>query len=230
MTGVATAIGVGVAGIAAGAYESSQASSDQQAAAQSAQNTQLGMYNQTNANLAPFRTTGADATARLAGLMGVGPNAMTNAQVSSYLTNLPGYQFQMQQGTQAIDRSAASQGLLNSGATGKALQQYGQGLGSNYFGQYLNQLQFLSNQGENAAAQTGQFAQQTGAGVAGSQIYGGNAAAAGAIGTGNSITNGINQGVGLYGLYQGGYFGNGGGAGINAGNGYGSVMDMGFGE
>lgn len=201
MTGVASAIGLGVAGLGVGIYSANKAAGAQQSAANTAANTQMSMYNQTAANLAPYNAEGQTATNKLNSILGLG-GSMNADQLSNYLTNLPGYQFQLSQGTQAIDRSEAAKGLLNSGATGKALEQYGQGLGGSYLQGYVNQLQGLAGLGENAAAMTGNFATQTGQGVAGAQIYGGNAAAQGAIGTGNAVNGAINQGIGLYGLTQ----------------------------
>jgi hypothetical protein len=52
--------------------------------------------------------------------------------------NDPGYQFRLQQGQQALERSAAARGGLLSGGTGKALQQYGQDYASNEYGNVYN--------------------------------------------------------------------------------------------
>lgn len=49
---------------------------------------------------------------------------------SSFLPDDPGYQFRLQQGQQAIERSAASGGFLQSGKLGAALTEYGQQMGS----------------------------------------------------------------------------------------------------
>src|SRR6185312_2673910 len=46
---------------------------------------------------------------------------------NNFQTN-PGYQFQLNQGLQAIDRGAASKGMVTSGNTLNAEQQYGTGL------------------------------------------------------------------------------------------------------
>jgi hypothetical protein len=106
-------------------------------------------------------------------------------------------------GSQAVDRSQAAKGLLNSGATGMAQQRFGQGLAANYaLPQYLGGLESLAGRGEGAAAQTGQFGTQTAQGVAGTQMAGGSAMAAGQIGSANAISGGIMQGAGLYGLSQ----------------------------
>jgi hypothetical protein len=56
--------------------------------------------------------------------------------------NSAGMQFQLQQGTNALQNSAAARGLLQSGATLKALQNYGQNTAlNNYFLPYLGLLQ-----------------------------------------------------------------------------------------
>ncbi len=50
----------------------------------------------------------------------------------SQIQNDPAYQFQMSQGINAIDKGAAAHGLLGSGNRLAALQEYGQGLASNF--------------------------------------------------------------------------------------------------
>lgn len=197
----------GVAAVSAGAgiYEANKAAGAQEDAANKAQQTQQGMYNQTNANQAPFRDAGVAATNQLGGYYGLPGYAPVDP--SKQIQSLPGYQFQLNQGVQAIDRSAASQGLLNSGATGKALAQYGQGLAQSYSGQYVSGLQDLANRGEGATQSTA----AAGAGAANqiqqAQLYSGNAAAQGDINTSNAISSGLGQGVGMYGYGKAGGFG-----------------------
>ena len=52
----------------------------------------------------------------------------------------PGYQFVKQQGEQAINRSAAAKGMLNSGGVLAELQKYGSGLASQEYGGQVNRL------------------------------------------------------------------------------------------
>lgn len=191
------ALAVGAVAAIGGAVASSQAARSQENAANRAAQTQQDMYNQTNANQAPFRQAGVDATNQLGGIYGLpGYNPV---DLSSKISSLPGYQFQLNQGTQAIDRSAASQGLLNSGATGKALAQYGQGLAQNYMGQYTAGLQDLANRGEGATQSTAAAGADAANHIQQAQIYAGNAAAQGDINTFNAISSGLGQGVGIYG-------------------------------
>lgn len=110
---------------------------------------------------------------------------------NSYL-NSTGYDFQMDQGQRAITGSAAAKGLLNSGATAKALTRFGQNLGKGYFSDYLNQLSGMSNTlGGTATAGQNALGQIASAGTAG----GGNAANAiiqGANNQGTAIQSGGN--------------------------------------
>lgn len=50
----------------------------------------------------------------------------------------PGYQFRLQEGQKALERTRAAGGVFNSGETGKALLEYGQNMGSQEFGNYMN--------------------------------------------------------------------------------------------
>lgn len=50
----------------------------------------------------------------------------------------PGYQFRMQEGQKAIDRSAAARGMNQSGATLKAMARFGQNLGSSEYNNAYN--------------------------------------------------------------------------------------------
>jgi hypothetical protein len=107
--------------------------------------------------------------------------------------NSTGYNFQMDQGQRAITGSAAAKGITNSGATAKALTQYGQNLASTTFNNYLGNLsnlngqqQTTANAGVNAATATGQAGTSGGAGASQATQAGGNAAG-GATGTAAGI-------------------------------------------
>jgi hypothetical protein len=143
-------------------------------------------------------------------------------------TSNPAYQFQLKQGQQALDRSAAARGMGYSGAQMKAAQQYGQGLASQEydkqynrasgeFGDYFNRLAGLAQGGQQAVgsmAQAGsQYASNAGntfanlsnaqTGILGQQA---NARASGYAANANAITGGLNSLTNLYGMskYGGG--------------------------
>lgn len=227
----ATVLGTGISALSANSAAHTQADAATQAAqaqlqaAQLAQQTQLQMYNQTRSDLAPYMTTGNAALSQLAGLFGIGtggPTAGTAAQATKALTQYPGYQFGLDQGVQALDRSAASRGLALSGAQLKDAQQFGQGYAlQNAWQPYVSQLGSLSSVGENAAAGVGNAGLQTGQGIASSQLSAGNAQAsginnaaqalsAGTIGTANALNGGLQNALLAYQLYGGG-----GGGGVS---------------
>lgn len=113
----------------------------------------------------------------------------------------PGYEWRLGQGLDAIEGSAAARGGLYSGATMKALNQFGQDYGSAEFNNYQNQMLGLAGMGQSAAAMQANnemnFANMYG--QAQSSI--GNAQAAGAIAQGNAWNNALNGMAGQWG-YQ----------------------------
>lgn len=66
------------------------------------------------------------------------------------LRNTPGYEWQLDQGTEAINRARSATGGLASGNTLTALMEYGQGLADQSFGNYLSMVLGLQNQGVDA--------------------------------------------------------------------------------
>ena len=86
------------------------------------------------------------------------------------LQNTPGYQFQLQQGLQGVDRGAAARGGLNTGGTLKAENNYAQGLaGTTYQNAVANSLgAFNTNYGVyqgNQSAASNAYGQQVNAGL-----------------------------------------------------------------
>jgi hypothetical protein len=177
------------------------ASQEQLQAAQLASQTQLGIFNQTQANLAPYNQVGQSALSQLASLFGLGPGGTgatpaTSQLATSALTNYPGYQFGLQQGNLAQQQSAASQGLLLSGAQLQASQQFGQNYAmQNAWNPYVSQLNSLTGLGESAAATTGTIGANTGQGIAQTQLAAGQAAASGTVGSANALTGGLTSGL-----------------------------------
>ena len=115
----------------------------QQAQKLELQNQQAAQGSQASATAAnvaaeqPYQQLGQTSAGGLNQLLGQGFQAPTLAQAEQ----TPGYQFQLQQGTNAINENAAANGTLMSGNTGKALQQYGQNLGQSAYQQtYQNAL------------------------------------------------------------------------------------------
>jgi hypothetical protein len=72
------------------------------------------------------------------------------------VTSMPGYQFGMQQGTQALNRSYAATGQQNSGAQAIGLQNYGQQYAGSMFQQQFNNLSALAGTGQQPTSVIGQ--------------------------------------------------------------------------
>jgi ElaB/YqjD/DUF883 family membrane-anchored ribosome-binding protein len=113
------------------AQQAQKVSQQNQTAANQAQQTALS--NVTSAEQ-PYQTLGSTAENHLSTLLSNGFTAPTLQQAEQ----TPGYQFNLQQGTQAIDENAAANGTLMTGNTGTALENYGQGLAQNAYQQTYN--------------------------------------------------------------------------------------------
>jgi hypothetical protein len=98
----------------------------------------------------------------------------------------PGYQFRLQEGEKAINSGAAARGMGQSGATLKALTQYGQNLASQEYGQAYDRnysrLSQLAGFGNQATANMANASANYGNAVSGNQIGIGNAGAAAHMG------------------------------------------------
>ena len=176
MSGIATAVivgGIAAAGSVASAAISSHAAGEaaktqagaaesaaqlQATEAQNSLNFQEQEWNTQQQNLAPWLSAGKAGLSQLQTDLGVGGNknapgygslttpfqAPTAAQAAAQ----PGYQFQQQQGQQAIQNSAAAKGNLVSGNDMEALNNYGQQTAQSDYNNVYNQSfnTFESNQ------------------------------------------------------------------------------------
>jgi hypothetical protein len=86
-----------------------------------------------------------------------GQVALANLQAPNLeaLQNDPGYQFRLQQGNQALERSLAARGLGQSSAALKAAQEYGQGLADQTYNDYFGRQAQLANFGYGSASGLG---------------------------------------------------------------------------
>lgn len=115
-------------------------------------------------------------------LTGTGDTAAANAGYNNYLQQA-GYAPAMRQLSQQITGQGAASGLLNSGATAKALQTRGAELNQGFYNNYLQQLAGLSGLGLQAGglvANTGQKSTGTSTG-GGPSTFGSIASAVGGI-------------------------------------------------
>lgn len=123
-----------------------------------------------------------------AGLLTSGANTPQAQSAFGNYLNSTGFKFAQQQGTQAITGSAAARGILNSGATAKALTNYGQGQAGASFNNYLGQLSGLNTQQGGVAA----------SGLNAAEAIG-NAGTQGGIAAGAGMQSGITKAGGLFG-------------------------------
>ena len=197
------AAAVGAAGSAYASKKSSSAAKTQAASADRASKIQQENFEQTRKDLMPYKQAGDTSLSQLMGQMT--PDGYFNQTYTGQdIYSDPSYQFRLQQGQDAIQSSAAAQGGLLSGATLKALQNYGQESASqeysNAYNRFnadqtnrYNRLSNLVGIGQNAAAQVGNAGAQTAQAVANNTMAGANALAAGQIGSANAWTNGAQQ-------------------------------------
>lgn len=207
-----------------GANAASSAASTEANAANQASATELGMFNQTQQDLQPYMAGGTNSLAALQKMLGIGPGT-SGSGVSPIMSMLgmggpggvggtgsinpatfqasPGYQYQLQQGTNAVTNSAAANGGLGGNAL-RALQQTGQGLANQNFNQYISQangayqgqvgnLTNLTNVGQSAAAGVGNAAMTTGAQIGSNQMAAGSALASGIMGSANAYGGALNS-------------------------------------
>lgn len=207
--GLASAgIGAG-ASLSAGNTQANAAEQAQQLQAQEAQNAlnfQEQQWNTQQQNEAPWLQAGQGAVSQLASLAGPGGlpswDQTFQAPTAEQAAQTPGYQFQLQQGEQALQNSAAAKGGLLTGGTEKALDQYSQGLAStNYQQTYNNALQQYQQSynefQQNQANQFNRLASVAGLGqTAAGQLGQEGQAAAGNVGN-ISLTTGAQQGQDL---------------------------------
>lgn len=96
-------------------------------------------------------TPGTAAVAATPGTAAVMSTPQTSSQIMAQFQNSPGYQNMLTQGINAANASAASQGLLGSGAQGMALDQYAANYAQNAYQAYLGNLSTAAGVGQTAA-------------------------------------------------------------------------------
>lgn len=195
---------ISLAGSVAGVGASIFGANKQADAARDAAALSQGQFDTLRNDLAPNRAAGEQALFALLDNLGLPRSVVANNLAINPETGkpfpttnafsfreTPAYQFQMSEGTKAIDRGAAARGSLKSGARLKALQTFGQGLADQTYGDYMNRLAAISGLGQTATTNTGQFGAQNAA-AQGQALVG--AATANANGLINGVSS-FNQGV-----------------------------------
>lgn len=193
ITGNPGAVISGVAGIVSS--KKSKKGAKQAAAVQSdSYNAAAGLQRNALADVkaiqAPYSDVGTKAIGQI--------NSLNAGDYSGFM-NSPDYQFALQKGGRAVDRSAAARGNLNSGNTLIAQQRFGQGLATENLGNFRNSLFQQLNTGQRAADMTSTATTGTASNVGNLLIGGADARASGIVAGTNATTNGIDQVAGAVG-------------------------------
>lgn len=225
--GGALTAGIGAAGSIFGGIlggsASSKAAAQYAAALQGAEQMLSNQEDTGLGNFAPYLSAGRQATTSLSSLLGTpGQGLLTpwtrqfQAPTAAQAAQTPGYQFQLQQGENALQNSAAGKGSLLTGRTMADLNNYAQGVAStNYQNTFQNaltqynsayqtfqnnqnntysRLMGLSGQGLQAAGGAANFMSGIGGDLASLMAGAGAARAGGTIGAANAY-GGIAGGV-----------------------------------
>lgn len=161
--GVAAAA-IGAGGAIGGGFLGSQGAKDQVRAMREAIDLDRRRYEETKQRLNPFVKFGTNQ-------IGVLDDFLKNEDPSNFID--PGYTFRKTQGVRSMEGSAAANNTLLSGDTLRGLEEYGQDMASqeygNAFNRYLSKGNFLQNlagMGQSAAAGLGYLGAQSSANIA----------------------------------------------------------------
>ena len=116
---------------------------------------------------------------------------LTTAQVSDKITNLPGYQAQLGQGIDAIQKASSAGGYLGSGRLLKELNSYGQNTLSTFYNNELSRLASLAGGGQQAAQATAANSQAQGNALAGMQNTLGEVKANSSLSSANALSQAL---------------------------------------
>lgn len=200
---------------AAGIYGSQNAAEKQTQADQNAIGTQQSTLGNIGNIWSTQQNLGKGAQTAL------GPALGTNGQPADYsgFENMPGYQFAINQGTQAIQRQAAAMGNAYTPNTATAVGQYVTGTAMQDYNTYINQLMGAAGLGSTANAGIATPTYQTGTNISTLQQNQGQAQASGVSGAANAVGGlfGVNgAGTSLIGAAGRALTGGGSGGGVSS--------------
>ena len=148
--GVAVAAVVGAYGADQQSKVGAKGAKGQEAASRYATDEQRRQFDITNANMQPWLQ---------AGTWGLDQQRKFMEGDWSGFQNSPDYKFAVEQGFKGLDAGAAARGNLWGGGTDADRIALGQGLATQYAGNYWNRLAGLSNTGQSTANQLGGYGQ-----------------------------------------------------------------------
>ncbi len=158
---LALAGGAALVGGASSYFGGKAAAKSQKASLNALLNSQASDFDKMLALQEPTRQVGLGALSNLSGLVQgttldeegnvieISPEER-QALMQQLFTESPGYQYRLEQGTQALERGASARGNLLGGRQLKELTRFGQGEASAEFGNFMNRLSSLSGAGQAA--------------------------------------------------------------------------------
>lgn len=174
------------------AWASNKSADAQKGAAKKSIAEQQRQFDLTRSDMMPWLNAGKGALADL--------QALNNGDFSKFYQS-PDYQFALDEGFKAMDRSAASRGRLYSGGYGQDLVNFGQGLATQNYGNFYGRLANLANVGQTASTNLGSFGQNKANSISNQYTNIGNARASAYQGYGDAF----NKGIGQIGTWMGGW-------------------------
>ena len=121
-----------------------------------------------------------------------GPQGGASADPLDVIRNTPGYNFQLEQGTRALNANRSAGGI-SGGELTRDFARFNQGIASSFYQDYANRLAGLAGSAQTASATLGQQGIQSGANIGNTLINAGNARASGILGQGNAFGNLFND-------------------------------------
>lgn len=159
VVGAVATVGGSIASSSAQKSAANKASAAQTASNQAAMEQQQAQYNQTRSDLMPWQTAGTTALGQQGDLLGLNGGAAQQSAISAQ-QNSPLYESLFRNGQNTMLANASATGGLRGGNTQGALANFGKDTLAQVIESQLNRLGGVSEQGQNAAAQTGQFGAQ----------------------------------------------------------------------
>jgi hypothetical protein len=197
---IAAGAAVAVGGAVVSGVSSNKAADAQRDAAQQANDSQTALANQqmqfAQQQNAPYTTAGASAIDKISSILN-GTAGGTTGTGAYDLTQIPGYQFGLNQGMENIQNRAGAAGTQLSGNTLRDLQSFGQGYAGTAYNNYLSQLSGVAGLGQ--ASANNSVASNTNAlgnlsnSIGNNLIGAGNANAAASIASGNALNGAAGQ-------------------------------------
>ncbi len=171
----AAIVGAGVVGAVGSGVAGSMSASATKDATNASIGEQQWALQQQEKQLAPYQAVGTAAIPKLEQLLGIGGGG--SAGIQQTLSQLPGYQFQLQQGLEATKNAASASGMALSGNTLQALDKYSTGLADSTYQQQLQNIESAVGIGQSSAAGQSANIGQAGGNISNALINQGNTTA-----------------------------------------------------